>query len=67
MNIPVAEVCLAWVRNSREVSVAEAESMREGENSGRWCQEGKRARSHGALQALGSEKEAAGELRRGVM
>lgn len=67
MNIPVAGVCLAWVRNRKEARVAEAESMREGENSGRWCQEGKRARSHGASQALGSGKEAAGELRRGVM
>lgn len=66
MNIPVAGVCLAWVRNSKEASVAEAESMREGENNGRWCQEGKRARSHGALQALGSERGAAGELCRGM-
>lgn len=64
-NIPVAGVGPAWVR-SKEASVADAESGREGENHGRRCPEGKRASSHGALRALGSERGAAGELRRGV-
>lgn len=53
-------------RNSKEASVVEAESVREGENNGRWCQEGKRSRSHGALQAVGSEREATGELCKGM-
>lgn len=50
-------MCLAYLRNSKEASMAAAESRREEESSRRWCQKGNRARTHGACRSLETRLE----------